>query len=454
MRFLKTNTAVIITVGPFYDKTDGVTIETALTITNERITLTADTDDGAAPTNILDNIAGATAATANDLNYITGNDAGMMQLELAAANVNRLGRMFLSITDAANHVPVFHEFMVLPAMIYDAFILGTDVLQADMTQILGTAVATPATAGLLDVNVKEISSDATAANNAELMFDGTGYAGGTTKLGVDAVALSGDSVAADNLESEYDGTGYGHVLQRTTIATLATQVSFTLTAGSADNNAYNGCIIVIQDAATAAQKAVGIISAYTGATKTVTLLNDPAVFTMATTDIVTIIADRALKPTVDNRTLDVSTGGEAGVDWANVGTPGSTVGLSATTVGVLTTYTGNTLQTGDSFSRIGLAGASLTDLGGMSTAMKAQVNTEALDVLNTDTFAEPAQGTPAATSTLVNKIGYLYKFLRNRITQTATQLSIYNDDAATVDHKSTVSDNGTTYDRGEIASGP
>jgi len=271
---------------------------------------------------------------------------------------------------------------------------------------------------------------------------------------VDAVALSGDSVAADNLESEYDGTGYGHVLQRTTIATLATQVSFTLTAGSADNNAYNGCIIVIQDAATAAQKAVGIISAYTGATKTVTLLNDPAVFTMATTDIVTIIADRALKPTVDNRTLDVSTGGEAGVDWANVGTPGSTVGLSATTVGVLTTYTGNTLQTGDSFSRIGLAGASLTDLGGMSTAMKAQVNTEALDVLNTDTFAEPAQGTPAATSTLVNKIGYLYKFLRNRITQTATQLSIYNDDAATVDHKSTVSDNGTTYDRGEIASGP
>src|SRR3990167_736118 len=454
MQFLRTNTAVIVTVGPFFDKTDGVTIETGLTITNERITLTADTDDGSAPTNILDNVTGATYGTANDLNYITGNDAGMMQLELAAANVNRLGRMFLSITDAANHVPVFHEFMVLPAMIYDAFILGTDVLQADMTQILGTAVATPATAGLLDVNVKEISSDATAANNAELMFDGTGYAGGTTKLGVDAVALSGDSVAADNLESEYDGTGYGHVLQRTTIATLATQVSFTLTAGSADNNAYNGCIIVIQDAATAAQKAVGIISAYTGATKTVTLLNDPAVFTMATTDIVTIIADRALKPTVDNRTLDVSTGGEAGVDWANVGTPGSTVGLSATTVGVLTTYTGDTPQTGDAFLRIGAAGVSLTDLGGMSTTMKAQVNTEALDVLNTDTFAEPAQGTPAATSTLVNKIGYLYKFLRNRITQTATQLSIYNDDAATVDHKSTVSDNGTTYDRGEIASGP
>jgi hypothetical protein len=139
MRFLRTNTAVIITVGPFYDKTDGVTIETGLTITNERITLTADTDAGSAPTNILDNVTGATSGTANDLNYITGNDAGMMQLELAAADVNRLGRMFLSITDAANHVPVFHEFMVLPAQVYDSLVLGTDLLDANASQLGGTS---------------------------------------------------------------------------------------------------------------------------------------------------------------------------------------------------------------------------------------------------------------------------------------------------------------------------
>ena len=121
MRFLRTNTAVIITVGPVFDKGDGVTLETALTITNERITLTADTDDGSAPTVILNNITGATSATSNDLNYITGNNAGLMQIELSAANVNRLGRMFLTITDAANHCPVFHEFMVVPALVYDTY---------------------------------------------------------------------------------------------------------------------------------------------------------------------------------------------------------------------------------------------------------------------------------------------------------------------------------------------
>jgi hypothetical protein len=173
MRFLRTNTAVIITVGPFYDKTDGVTIETGLTITNERITLTADTDAGSAPTNILDNVTGATSGTDNDLNYITGNDAGMMQIELSQANTNRLGRMFLSITDAANHVPVFHEFMVLPAMIYDAFILGTDVLDASMTQILGTAVSSPATAGILDVNVKNMNNVAGTGITTVAAYQGT-----------------------------------------------------------------------------------------------------------------------------------------------------------------------------------------------------------------------------------------------------------------------------------------
>jgi hypothetical protein len=43
-------------------------------------------------------------------------------------------------------------------------------------------------------------------------------------------------------------------------------------------------------------------------------------------------ARSALMPTTDGRKLDVSAGGEAGVDWANVGSPTTTVGLSGTTV--------------------------------------------------------------------------------------------------------------------------
>jgi hypothetical protein len=41
---------------------------------------------------------------------------------------------------------------------------------------------------------------------------------------------------------------------------------------------------------------------------------------------------KALNPTTAGRTLDVSAGGEAGLDWANIGSPTTTVGLSGTTV--------------------------------------------------------------------------------------------------------------------------
>lgn len=92
--------------------------------------------------------------------------------------------------------------------------------------------------------------------------------------------------------------------------------------------------------------------------------------------------------------------------------------------------------------------------GDLTATMKASVNAEVVDALNTDTYAEPGQATPAATASLAAKIGYLYKAWRNRKTQTATTYSLFNDDATTVDQKATVSDNGTTFDSGEIATGP
>jgi hypothetical protein len=92
--------------------------------------------------------------------------------------------------------------------------------------------------------------------------------------------------------------------------------------------------------------------------------------------------------------------------------------------------------------------------GDLTATMKTSINTEVLDVLNVDTFAEASQGAPGATVTLAAKIGYLYKAWRNKSTQTSSEYALYNDDAATVDHKSTVSDDGTTFTRGEVATGP
>lgn len=46
----------------------------------------------------------------------------------------------------------------------------------------------------------------------------------------------------------------------------------------------------------------------------------------------TLRAQAALYPTTSGRTLDVSAGGEAGLDWANVGSPTTAVDLSNTTI--------------------------------------------------------------------------------------------------------------------------
>jgi len=80
-----------------------------------------------------------------------------------------------------------------------------------------------------------------------------------------------------------------------------------------------------------------------------------------------------LAPTVAGRTLDVSAGGEAGVDWANVGTPGSTVGLSATTVATLTNAPSDSSGVTTLLSRLSAARAGYLDnlsAGAVATAAK------------------------------------------------------------------------------------
>lgn len=83
----------------------------------------------------------------------------------------------------------------------------------------------------------------------------------------------------------------------------------------------------------------------------------------------------------------------------------------------------------------------------------AQVNAEVVDALATDTYAEPGQGNPAASTSLSAKIGYLYKNWRNRKTQTADEWALYADDGTTKDQEAAVSDDGTTLVKGEVVTG-
>lgn len=93
-------------------------------------------------------------------------------------------------------------------------------------------------------------------------------------------------------------------------------------------------------------------------------------------------------------------------------------------------------------------------IAGISVLSSADVKAAMVEALDSDAYSEPGQGVPAVDATLADKIGFLYKAWRNRSSQSATTYTLYADDASTVHQKATTSDDGTTFTRGEVASGP
>lgn len=116
---------------------------------------------------------------------------------------------------------------------------------------------------------------------ADNTTDGFYAAGSRYWVVVASVTIDGQTV---NFLAACFEIGYSGAILDTTIATLASQTSFTLTAGPADDNALVGVTCVVHDKASAVQIAQGVVSEYTGSTKTVTLAVDPAIFTMAAGD--------------------------------------------------------------------------------------------------------------------------------------------------------------------------
>lgn len=318
MRFLRTNTAIRVTVGPFIDKTDGVTPKTSLTVTNCHLTLMV--DDANVPTLVLDTTPTASGGS-NDMVHVTGDDAGFYDLELAAANVNYFGRAMLALTDAANHCPVFHEFMILPAVVYDAMVLGTDLFDVSTTQFNGTAVTAAAgrpevntthaagtawasgslTSGVFAagaINASAIAADAiTAAKVADGTIDAATFAAGA----IDATAIATDAIGSAELASSavteivngvWNEVASGHttsgsfgykfgahlpaiLIGLTTAGSDTTHVVMNASTGidgavpSATNDFYNGAVLIFTSGTLAGQRTS--VTAYVGSTQTLTI---------------------------------------------------------------------------------------------------------------------------------------------------------------------------------------
>ena len=394
---LKQSTATDVELRPFVDDTDGKTAETGLTISQ-------------ADCQLIKN--GGAAAQKNDATSATHLAGGHYKVPLNTTDTNTLGRLRLYVNESGA-LPVWRDFMVLPANTYDSLVGGSDYLDVSAVQIAGSAVST--TTAQIGVNVVQISADSTAADNAEAFFDGTGYAG--TNNTIPTVTTTGTATAVTTV----NGLAAGVI----TAAAIAT--------GAIDADA------LAADAGTEIGTAV-----WATAARTLTAATNVT----STGAAVPITAGGLVSADVTAISTDTTAANNAESFFDGTGYAGTN-----NTIPTVTAVTGNIggNLAGSVGSVTGNVGGNVTgSVGSLAAQAKADVNAEVVDALATDTYAEPGS-VPAATSSLEDKIGWLFMLARNARTTTASADKVRNDANSSDVATAALSDDGTTFTRGEYA---
>lgn len=322
----------MISFGPFLDKTDGVTEETGLVSALDH-----------ASTGIkLSKNGGALTIRHATVTATTYDAYGMYRVTLDTTDTNSLGTLRVAFNEAATCLPVWQDFMVLPANIYDSLVGGSDLLDVSVTQILGTAVSTPATAGVLDVNVKNAGNTAWASG---AIVAGAIATGAITNAKFAAGAIDAAAIADNAIDNATFAADVGSTAYATNKIALAADKAI---ANAALATAANLAIVDdFLDTEIAAIKA-----------KTDNLPAAPA----AVGDIPTAVANAAQVRT--NLTTELGRI-DAAISSRSTYAGGDTAGVTtllSRIIGTLAAGTHNP-QTGDSFAQIGAAGAGLTALG-------------------------------------------------------------------------------------------
>jgi len=232
------------------------------------------------------------------------------------------------------------------------------------TQVIGTLGAGLTDLGGMSTGMKaEVqteANDALVANHLDHLllttYDPASKPGAADALLNELVENNGgvSRYTAASLAQAPGGTPSQPLLQSTDILAYSSNTSFTLTTASADDDAYLNQMCIITDQGTGTQKAIGLISAYTGSSKTVTLNVDPLpAFTFANGDTVEIWA-------VTGSQIGIEVDANGRVDLGNVAGTAQTAGDLA---GLITTVdtTVNGIQADLSNGTDGL-GALSTDI--------------------------------------------------------------------------------------------
>lgn len=173
---LRANTAINVLVGPYIDSTDGDTEKTALTITQSGILLRKH---------------GGSLAIKNDVGMPSHDANGYYSCPLDATDLNTEGPLTL-ISHETGALPVRHDYNVMSEAAWDSIYVAKDT-------------------GYMDVNVKAVSEDTTAADNLESACDNYNAQNGLTGTGMNTLLARIPGVLSSGIHLPQTGDSYAIV---------------------------------------------------------------------------------------------------------------------------------------------------------------------------------------------------------------------------------------------------
>jgi hypothetical protein len=397
MQFLKANTEIKVRIGPFVDVGDAFTPETGITL-------------GAADeAELLKNNGAATVSLAAATWAAIASCDGWYDLTLTTSHTDTEGLLTVVVQDDSVCLPVYAHFMVLSEAAFDSMFVAKD-------------------AGFMDVNIKTVGrADAqeTEANNLESACSNYSATRGLTGTALPAAVAD---AAGGVPVSDAGGLDIDTLLGRLT-ANVATE-------------AKQDIIDTVVDAI----KAVTDVLPNSGALTDIDTGVNAIEAKLPTNYIMGSTVQTAKDDEIDaiKTVTDALPNNGALTDLATA----AALATVDTVVDAIKAVTDNLPNSGALTSL-----ATAASISALQDISAADVNAQVLDVLNTDTFDEPGDENPGSNVTLITKIGYLYKFLRNKTETTATRIHVYNAAESNKDQSSIISDDGTTATRGKFQAG-
>jgi hypothetical protein len=151
---LKQSTAVTVKVGPALDSTDGVTHEPSLTLSQSDVILFKNFGAG---------------AQKNDATTATYDTAGHYGVPLNTTDTNTVGHLRVYINESGA-LPMWQDFFVYTANVYDSMFAGSDLLQVDVQSINDSTTAAD-NLGNSALGVIKGTSDNTAFTGTSTVFE-------------------------------------------------------------------------------------------------------------------------------------------------------------------------------------------------------------------------------------------------------------------------------------------